>query len=126
MKPPAVTRQQIQIACEQWGEFWDAPKKLTSGSGNVYRWQDCFLAGINRSITARKHWEQARMQVFATCRWFPLPVDVIEAAKQIQREEDVVQEQKDGNPRKRQQTPEMEAAVHSLVSETLEKMREGE
>lgn len=81
-KRVTITAAQLSEALAEWESFWPAPAHVKSPG----KWQSIYLRAVNADKLTARHWEEVRERVYSTCRWFPLPVDLRDAAMQIARE----------------------------------------
>lgn len=84
-----ITVADVEAALAEWADFWPLPPYLESKKSDarwMRKWAEQYTGYLNDYRPAVKYWDLARVRVGCTCRWFPMPVDVAEAAKQIWQE----------------------------------------
>ena len=83
--PREVTLEQLTVALEEWEDIFGTPSHITSEVQP--RWLQIYLTAINTHHLAwlmARNWPEIVALVTGSAFKFPLPRDIIEAAKQIE------------------------------------------
>ena len=124
-----ITADQVHDALEDWGNFWDLPKVITSKPTPDARakaaalWVKNFADAINTNRITVRYWDQATTAVKGTCRWFPMPVDVHKAAADI-REERASAPAESDIPKRHEVDPKVAAEIHRLTMQFMADCRQ--